>query len=65
MSAECPLSYIKSIQCPGPIKVSRNVYICPKGDSICQGRLDGRTFEQTPKRETPPDEVFKFIYREP
>lgn len=66
MSAECPLSYIKAIQCNGPTKVSRGNYLCPRGDSICQSRLDGRTFETIkPVREVLEDQTFNFVYRDP
>ena len=68
MSKECPLSYIKAVQCPGPTKISNGNYLCNRGDSICQTRLDGRAFtrEKQPTFEAPPpDETFTFNYREP
>ena len=47
MAEGCPLDYIKSVKCPGPIDMGRGRYICPRQDGHCQNRLNGRVFERS------------------
>jgi len=68
MSAECPLDYIKSVRCPGPVDMGKGRYICARQDGECQNRLNARVFEASRPTtfEAPPeDQTFNFNYREP
>lgn len=64
---ECPLNYIKAIQCAGAVEVSKGHWICRRNDGECQNRLNGRAFlgSQPKTYEAPPDQVLNFNYQEP